>query len=141
MKIFIGFLSIGVLAVLTGCADSRPYTEESIIAAQRQAQKSGTYVATPDTGEAPAAAPAKTVAKPYMGENTQHWVHSSLTQGDKIALEDGSVWEIAPGGNAKTQNWVVAQKITVSDGVDPKYPYFLLNGDRNETVSARQIPQ
>lgn len=141
MKIIFSLLSA---CLLCACSSSRDYTAESVIEAQRKAQRpvpAGAVVSTPDAGP-PADRPAvKATPFNYARENDSHWVHSPKGDGLRIKLEDASVWEIIPGGDVKTREWVIAEKITVTRGGNPKYPYTIRNEDRNETVEGRLISQ
>ena len=67
------------------------------------------------------------------------WVGRSMDSGAKIKLEDGSVWEIASKDQSKTRNWMVAQKISVNEYPNDRYPFRLTNTDQKESVDARLV--
>ena len=68
-----------------------------------------------------------------------HWVGLSMDSGAKIKLEDGSVWEIASKDQSKTRNWMVAQKISVNEYPNDRYPFRLTNTDQKESADARLV--
>ena len=68
-----------------------------------------------------------------------HWVSLVLDWGVKVKLEDGSVWEIAAKDQYKTRNWLVAQKISVTDNLSDRYPFKITNIDLKATADARLI--
>ena len=69
--------------------------------------------------------------------STGHWVDLVMDRGVKVKLEDGSIWEIAPKNQFQTATWRVAQKISVSQNPDSRYPFRLTNADQKATVDAR----
>ena len=66
-----------------------------------------------------------------------HWIGLVLDWGVKLKLEDGSVWEIASKDQFKTRNWLIAQKISVSENPSDRYPFKLTNTDLKATADAR----
>jgi hypothetical protein len=85
----------------------------------------------------PVLAPANATPQDYPISNFEHWVSKVADHGKAVKLEDGSVWEINPAYQAKTMVWLIAQKITVSNGLNPRYPYQLSNTSTRETVEGR----
>ena len=68
-----------------------------------------------------------------------HWVSLVMDWGVKVKLEDGSVWEIASKDQSKTRNWMVAQKISVNEYPNDRYPFRLTNTDQKESADARLV--
>jgi hypothetical protein len=119
----------GLIGALCGCASSepRPYTAESVIKAQETAPlRNVAPEATVSAIYTPVVmAPAIATPQNYPISNLEHWITKVIDRGKVVELEDGSVWEINPAYQAKTMVWLVAQKITVSNGLNPQYPFQL----------------
>jgi hypothetical protein len=73
----------------------------------------------------------------YPISNFEHWIAKVTEHGKVVELEDGSVWEINPAYQAKTMVWLTAQKITVSTGLNPQYPYLLSNQSTKDVIEGR----
>ena len=134
-------MAAGLLCVWSGCASSqsRPASPESVIKAQETATPK--TVTRPATEHAiftpPVLAPTAETPQDYPISNFEHWITKITGHGKVVELEDGSVWDISPAYQAKTMTWLGAQKITVSNGLNPQYPYQLSNTTTKDTVEGR----
>jgi hypothetical protein len=85
----------------------------------------------------PVQAPTDATPQDYRGINLEHWI-TKLSDGGKIVtLEDGSIWEISPAYLGRTMVWALAQRIVVSRGVNPGYPYQIANDTNKDVVPGR----
>ena len=73
----------------------------------------------------------------YYPTGTGHWIDLVMDHGAKLKLEDKSVWEIADKDQFQTQDWRVAQKISVSQNPNARYPFKLTNTDQKSAADAR----
>ena len=60
-----------------------------------------------------------------------------MDRGAKLKLEDNSLWEIADKDRFQTQDWRIAQKVSVSQNPNARYPFKLTNTDQKSTADAR----
>lgn len=136
-------MAVGLMCSLCGCASStsRPYTAESVIKAQQTAApQTAAPPAEPNViYTPPVQAPPYPTPQDYVGINLGHWIAKTSEHGKVLVLEDGSVWEINPAYQSKTLVWMVAQKVVVSNGANPQYPYQLANGETKEVVQGRFV--
>jgi hypothetical protein len=131
------WLAAGLMCMVWGCA-SRPYTEESVIKAQRTAPPSSTqapaivFVPPPVAAQSTNSSPQN-----YTSLNLKHWIARLSDGGKVVALEDGSVWEISPAYRSRTLVWAITQEIEVTAGVNPQYPYQLSNAVTKDVVDGQ----
>jgi len=77
----------------------------------------------------------------YFAESdAEHWLEDKLDE-NKLALDDGSLWEVSPLQRAKVKNWVRFSKIIVSCrmGKGNDYRYVLVNTSYSEEAEARYL--
>src|SRR5262249_22207433 len=77
----------------------------------------------------------------YASKGDGHWVSESALDGRVVALEDESLWEIAPTDRVNTILWLPTTSVTVvkSPHAWGLYRYLLVNTEDNENVSARYL--
>ena len=138
MQTIYRWVAAGLMCVVCGCA-SRPYTEESVIKAQQTAAAQHTAARNTPSSFVP---PAETIStngtrQDYGGLNLDRSVAKLLDGGKVVVLDDGSTWQISPVYQSKTLLWLVAQKVVVSTGANPQYPYQIVNLTTKDVVQAR----
>jgi hypothetical protein len=119
----------------TGVAKLSPKEREALEAwltqfALRAIQASGT---------APASKPK--TAGAYAGAASGHWIKRIVERGKIIELEDGSLWELSSFSRVDAILWLVTEKIVVTAGDMPGYPYKLINPDGESAAEAKLISQ
>jgi len=102
-------------------------------AAQNTSPRNTTTVFVPP----PEAAPTEAPSQDYRGINLEHSITKLSDHGGNLVLDDGSTWLISPVYQPKTLLWRVAQKVVVTVGINPQYPYQLANGATKELVQGR----
>jgi hypothetical protein len=76
----------------------------------------------------------------FPSNDVERWLEDKL--GDsRLALDDGSLWEVSPLQKAKVHNWVRFSKIVVSlrMGRAGEYRYVLVNTSYSEEAEARYL--
>jgi len=59
--------------------------------------------------------------------------------GQRIILGDQSIWEVSPRQRDNTWFWRLTAKITIVEGIDPSYPYHLINLELGDIIDARPV--
>ncbi|HSV73477.1 MAG TPA: hypothetical protein VLH79_06935, partial [Chthonomonadales bacterium] len=73
-----------------------------------------------------------------VGRMDQRRLQSRLEGGRVLALDDGSLWEVAPVDRFKTALWLPREELLVVRSNNPFHPYRLV-GER-ESVEAKRLP-
>ena len=76
----------------------------------------------------------------FQDGDAERWLEDKLDE-NKLALDDGSLWEVSPLQEAKVKNWVRFSKIIVSCrmGKAGDYRYVLVNTSYSEEAEARYL--
>ena len=75
----------------------------------------------------------------YAGGKTGHTVARVAADGLRVALEDGSGWQVYEGYAARAAAWLPGEMITVKPSKDDQYPYLLVNVHKNESIEVRLV--
>ena len=72
--------------------------------------------------------------------DVERWLEDKLGE-NRLALDDGSLWEVSPLQKAKVKNWVRFSKILVSCrmGKAGDFRYVLVNTSYTEEAEARYL--
>ncbi|MDF2576796.1 MAG: hypothetical protein K0S74_280 [Chlamydiales bacterium] len=62
-----------------------------------------------------------------------------MRNGERLLLEDGSSWEIAPGDRLNVQAWLPKERVKIDRSGDAIYPHKLVNLEHYDTLSARLL--
>lgn len=89
------------------------------------------------TGTAPATKPK--AGGPYAGIGGGHWIKRVVERGNLIELEDGSLWALSALSRVDAILWLPIEKIIVTEGGAPGYPYKLVNPDGKSTADAKLL--
>jgi hypothetical protein len=81
-----------------------------------------------------------TPSKEYTHIGTGHWVTKVMDNGNMIVLEDGSIWDVAPGDAAISAKWPNATPISIGVGKGD-YLYQLIDIGANKAVQAKYVGQ
>jgi len=68
-----------------------------------------------------------------------HWIKSVVERGQKIQLEDGTVWQINPLNKVDAILWLATERITIVDSGNAFYPHKLINTSSKSTAEAMLI--
>ena len=71
----------------------------------------------------------------YRRIRDEHWLRDKQEQGQRVTLEDDSVWEIHPSDRSIAARWLRGSTIYVEQIQLEGYPYVLRN--RTEAEAAR----
>ena len=77
----------------------------------------------------------------YIQEiDVERWLEDKIDE-NRLALDDGSLWEVSPHQQAKVKNWVRFSKIIVSCRMSKAadFRYVLVNTSYNEEAEARYL--
>ena len=77
--------------------------------------------------------------KRYFFTGGSHWLKERDDSDNSVRLEDNSLWQVNPVDRITCSLWLCTEKITVLEGQNPDYPYFLINKNDGEKVEARLI--
>lgn len=74
----------------------------------------------------------------YAGLNQEHLIVKVYKDGMRLKLDDGSVWEIAPGPSTKVICWYPTQRVRV-EYEDENYLITNLDTSGPDTVEAKFV--
>ena len=89
------------------------------------------------SNSAPATKPR--AAGAYAGAASGHWIKRIVERGKIVELEDGSLWELSSFSRVDAILWLPVEKIVVTGGDMPGYPYKLVNPDSKSAADAKLL--
>lgn len=126
------------------------FFHESLAAAGKQAEKDyNESKKRLEELERRSAALARELSSPQAAGNSRNkafaqnrqgrWIKSKSADGERIVLDDGSVWQVSSFSHYDTVLWLEQDAVTVMEGNDPLYPYKMINADSNEVADVKPI--
>lgn len=124
----VNLIEVGQVLVLPkGARTPRPMTPTAKASPGAMLTASGEPEVRPSGPMATAPPSVAGVFPEYSGSGANHWVAKSIASGRFIALEDDSLWEIAPTDTIHALLWLPTGGVVVTGSPWALFPYTLVN--------------
>ena len=128
-----------VLVLPKGARTPSPMTPTAKASLAAMMTASGKPQARPAEPMATAPPSVAGVSPEYSGSGANHWVAKNIASGRFIALEDNSLWEIAPTDTIHALLWLPTGGVVVAASPWALYPYTLVNTLQGGAAQAKYL--